>query len=113
MIANSANAIAVSPDGLLRLVVRRTADDTVLGFDGFSWHTHSDILQATSRDRAADAVERWIADLVDGKLVIAVAKNGDNISDIWVTEDPKAVLRFSSPDEQVEFRLWDGTRISP
>ena len=34
-----------SPDGLLELIVDRADDgDWTVGFDGFAWHTHGDIL---------------------------------------------------------------------
>jgi hypothetical protein len=33
-----------SPDGLLRLLVDREGDDVMVGFEGFPWHTHADLL---------------------------------------------------------------------
>jgi hypothetical protein len=34
-----------SPDGLLRFIVTRDEQgDISLGFDGFVWHTHADVL---------------------------------------------------------------------
>jgi len=34
-----------SPDGLLTLIVRQLGDDdSVIGFEGFPWHTHPDQL---------------------------------------------------------------------
>jgi hypothetical protein len=37
----------VTPDGALTLVVARDDDgDITVGFDGFPWHTHGDLLAA-------------------------------------------------------------------
>ncbi len=36
----------LSPDGCLRLVVIRETGDITLGFEGFPWHTHGDVLAA-------------------------------------------------------------------
>src|SRR5436190_18117200 len=36
-----------TPDGALTLVVSHEDDDITIGFDGFQWHTHGDVLAAT------------------------------------------------------------------
>jgi hypothetical protein len=41
----------VSPDGALRFLVRSPDGDITLGFAGYPWHTHGDVL-ATSLPRA-------------------------------------------------------------
>jgi hypothetical protein len=38
----------VSPDGALRLVVSRDDSDVTIGFAGFPWHTHGDLLAGCS-----------------------------------------------------------------
>lgn len=38
----------VSPDGQLRFVIRASDDGLMLGFDGYPWHTHADLLAAAA-----------------------------------------------------------------
>ena len=46
-----------SPDGILTLKVKREDDgDVCVGFDGYSWHTHGDILASLSGLRQDEAV---------------------------------------------------------
>lgn len=104
----------VSPDGLLRFVVVTGADgDVTLGFDGFTWHTHSYILAATLGIPEADAVRRYVADLIGGASVIVLWSVGDKLRDVWVSGDPAhdagyAASAYAEPGESVVLRYWDG-----
>ena len=71
------NAEYVSPDGLLRFLVQ-TADDGVvcLGFDGYLWHRHAHDLEAAWGMSEQEAVEQYVRDLLENRLVIAVARVG-------------------------------------
>jgi hypothetical protein len=104
----------VSPDGRLRLRVVTGADgDVTLGFDGFPWHTHADILAATAGLPEAEAVRRFVADLTGGAAVIVLWSVGGELRDVWVSDNPAADAGYASttyaePGESVALRYWDG-----
>ena len=96
-----------SPDGLLRFLVSSDLDgDIALGFDGFSWHTHADILASLSGLSGDEAVRQFVDDLLNGRAIIAIARVGDTIRDVWVTDGPFPD-KYKPEDETVEFRYWD------
>jgi hypothetical protein len=101
----------VSPDGALRFIVRSPDGDVTMGFDGFSWHTHGDILAALSGQSAEKATERFIADLISSRLTIAISKVDGVIQDVWITDNPAGEFLYCSPEEVIDFRLWDGTPV--
>jgi hypothetical protein len=103
----------VSPDGALRFLVRSADGDITIGFDGYPWHTHGDVLAALSSVRPEDAAKRFVADLISNKLIIAVATVTGTVRDVWITDDLTNDLRRCPPEETIEFRLWDGTKIHP
>ena len=105
------NAEYVSPDGLLRFLVQ-TADDGVvcLGFDGYLWHHHAHALAVAWGISEQEAVERYIRDLLENRLVIAVARVGGNVTCVNVTEYPASEARHIPPGMSVELRYWNGTR---
>jgi hypothetical protein len=103
----------ISPDGALRFLVRSPDGDITMGFDGYSWHTHGDVLAALSSASPEDAANRFVVDLISNALIIAVAKVSGTVRDIWITDDPADDLRHCLPEETIEFRLWDGTKIRP
>ena len=97
-----------TPDGLLRFVVERSLDgDLALGFDGYSWHTHGNILASLSGLRVEDAVRAFIDDLLNGESFIGIARVGGKIQDVWVTDDPSPD-KYKPDEETMEFRYWDG-----
>jgi len=105
----------VSPDGQLRFLVTCPDGDWTIGFDGFPWHTHASILaELSGRDEIA-AIERFVADLTGNISVIVLRRRSGVITDVWTTDDPADELlgykRYGSPDETIEFRLWDGTPV--
>jgi hypothetical protein len=99
------------PDGLLTFrVLRDEAGDYELGFEGYDWHTHGDILASTSGLSASVAVRRFTDELI-GRAIIAIARIGDDIRDVWVTEKP-AADPYKAENEIIEFRYWDGRRAA-
>jgi hypothetical protein len=101
----------VSPSGGLRfLVVTGDDGDIALGFDGFPWHTHADMLAAASDLTEAIAVEQFLQELLGSRAVIAVLRVGGKIKDVWVTDDPGSESCDLSEGESVELRLWDGRK---
>lgn len=100
----------VSPDGLLTfVVVADEGGDVALGFEGYPWHTHADILAALSGTVPEVAVERFVAALLGNKAVIAVATVAGRIEDVWVSDDPLKADPHKPSDEAIELRSWDGT----
>ena len=102
-----------SPDGLLRFTVTSAGEDVILGFDGYPWHTHADLLAAFYGLPDEAAVDRFVGALLDSETVIAILRRDGNISDISVTHDPQADCKYVSANETVEFRYWDGTPWQP
>jgi hypothetical protein len=97
-------------DGLLRFLVSRGADGEItLGFDRFAWHTHSDILAAVTGLAEEAAVRRFVDDLLNSRAIIAIARVGDTIRDVWVT-DTRIPDKYKPENEMIEFRYWDGSR---
>src|SRR5947209_771491 len=100
-----------SDDGLLKLIVRRDDDgDTAVGFEGFPWHTHADILTSCSVLSEAVALRQFIEDVLGNRAVIAVCRVGGEARDVWVTNDPASELKYQRRDETIEFRYWRGRR---
>jgi hypothetical protein len=95
-------------DGLLTFIVVRSHDgDISLGFEGFPSHTHADILASLSGLPQAGAIRRYVDDLLAGRSVIAIARIGERIRDVWVT-DGEFDDKYKPDEETVEFRFWDG-----
>ena len=110
----------VSPDGALKLVVARDDDgDITLGFDGYPWHTHGDLLAASypladiSGLTPESATARFVQDVTGNRAVIAVQRVGADVRDVWVSADPAQDLRYRESDESLQFRYWDGTDVRP
>ena len=102
-----------SPDGLLRLIVTRDDDgDTAVGFDGYSWHTHGDILASLSGLPEDQAIQQFVEDLIADRAIIVVSRVREQIRDIWPTEDPVAEFKYKPPVESLEFRRWSGVPIT-
>jgi hypothetical protein len=101
-----------SPDGILTLKVGREDDgDVCIGFDGYSWHTHGDILASLSGLRENEAVRQFFDDVIGGRAIIAVARVAGQIRDIWIADEP-VPDKYKPEDETIEFRYWDGRSVA-
>ena len=104
-----------SPDGELTLVVLTEAEGITIGFDGFEWHTHGDLLAADypfgpgPELTPESATLRFVQDVVSNRAVIVVRRVDGEIRDVWITEDVEKELRDQQPGETMEFRYWDGS----
>jgi hypothetical protein len=104
-----------TPDGRFTLLVKYEDDDISIGFAGFEWHTHGDLLAGSypfgevSGLTPETATRRFVEDIVSNRAVIAVIKAEGSIRDVWITDDIEKELRHKRPDEEIEFRYWDGT----
>lgn len=98
-----------SPDGRLKfLVVQEEDGDVSLGFEGFPWHTHGDILAALTGLPEVEAVRRYVDNLVGGVSVVALWSVAGELQDIWVSENPEEDARYPEAGESIELRFWDG-----
>ena len=81
----------------------------MLGFEGYSWHTHAEILAALSNTTQEAAIERFVDALLGNRVVIAVSIVAGRIAGVWVSDDPTKADRYKPDDEAIAFRFWDGT----
>lgn len=100
----------VSPDGLLRLIVECDDDDWAVGFEGFAWHTHGDLLEPFGYAGTVEQrVRAFVDDIVASRWVIVVSRLDGMLHDAWVTDDPtRNELKYAEPNETIEKRLWNG-----
>jgi hypothetical protein len=98
-----------SPDGKLCLIVVTVDDDLIIGFEGYAWHTHGDILARLSGLAAEAAIEEFIEKKKKGELVIAVLSKGEDVTNIWISEDPQKETVL--PGEAIRLRLWNGQDV--
>ena len=96
----------VSPDNQLRFVVDHDEQDVRLGFEGFPWHTHADVLASEFGTSEELAVDRFVRDLLSDRSILVVSRIGGTIRDVWITADPQSDLRQKSNDEVLKFRYW-------
>lgn len=101
------------------LLVDLTAGDWTIGFDGFAWHTHGDILDAWGYDGSPEACTRaFVHDILQSRRVIAVVRTDGKVSDIIVPDDlvdrplAKSFGRYAPPNEVTEFRYWNGRPVA-
>ena len=98
----------VSPDKQLRFLVDHDEQDVSLGFEGFPWHTHAEVLASQFGTSEELAVNRFVRYLLSDRCIVAVSRIGGTIRDVWITADPQSDLRYKSEDEVLEFRYWSG-----
>jgi hypothetical protein len=99
----------ISPDGRLRLIVDADADgDLAVGFDGFQWHTHADLLASFSGLSEAEAVRRFVDDLLQDRSVIAVRRTAAEVRDVWISDEPEDDAADPIEGETIELRYWSG-----
>jgi hypothetical protein len=98
-----------SADGTLVFAVDSRGDgDVAIGFLGFPWHTHADILSCTMNLAEPDAVRAFVDELLKDHSVICLRYVDDTLTDVWISDDPRGDLRYCQPNERIEFRYWSG-----
>src|SRR5947209_2994574 len=101
-----------SPDGFLRLVVQRADDgDTTIGFDGYAWHTHGDLLAWQYGLPEQEAIRAFVDSITGNEQVIAIRRVNGEVRDVWPTDDPREELQDKTPEESLEFRRWSGQTV--
>ena len=103
----------VSPDNQLRFVVDYEEQDVSLGFEGFPWHTHVDVLASELGTSEELAVRKFVRDLLSDRSIIVVSRIGGTIRDVWITADPTTDLLYKPDNEVLEFRYWSGEQWKP
>ena len=98
----------VSPDNQHRFVVDHDEQDVSLGFEGFPWHKHANVLASEFGTSEELAVNRFVSDLLSDHCIIVLSRTGGTIRDVWITADPQSHLRDKSADEVLEYRYWSG-----
>lgn len=101
----------VSPDGLLHFTVE-TADNGVvcLGFPDCLWHQHAHGLSNAWGVSEQQAIERYVKEFLENRLVIAVTRIEGKINCVNVTDDPASETLHLPPGMTVELRYWDCTQ---
>jgi|SRR5579883_2131758 len=103
-----------SPDRSLTFVTESGDDHhTILHFQDFPWHTHSDLLVGSYGSSEESAVQNFIERLLRNELVIAIYRRGNEVVDICVTDNPSEDLRYVPEGQTLEFRYWDSSAWSP
>jgi hypothetical protein len=104
----SLTAEHVSPDGILRFIVLREGSDITLGFSGYEWHTHAELLVGPYGESEEEAAASFVDDLLSDKLVIVVSSIGGVVKDVWITDDPASELSYAPAEESTLLRYWSG-----
>jgi hypothetical protein len=80
-----------------------------IGFEGFAWHTHDDMLEWFDVEPQIRSVPQLIEALESGRLVVALSMGDGEVLDVWITDDPVSELSGELPAGQsVTLRYWSG-----
>lgn len=99
----------VSPDGVLELVIERLDNGVILiGFVGYEWHTHPNLLDRDEGATDDAALSAYINRLLNGVAVVGIRRRGGTIVDAWIMDDPAFEADTFLDGETLEMRHWDG-----
>lgn len=104
----------LSPDGLLLLIVERADDgDWSVGFDGYSWHTHGDLLAFEYGGLPDAAVRAFVNDIITSQRVVVISRLDGTFNDVWITDDPcRDEMKYAEAKETIEKRYWNGEQFA-
>lgn len=97
----------VSPDGLLKFIVARDEGELCLGFEGYAWHTHPELLTSEGVSEE-EGLRCFIKDLLESRLIIVISRVNNSVRNVWITDDPESDLKLKFQEETIEFRYWNG-----
>ena len=100
-----------TPDGALTLLVQYDSDGIAIGFDGFAWHTHAEIIAELRHETDEEqALRHYLDDLFNDRLRIVVLKNNGTVQDVWIPDlqDGPDSTKYLEPEESLESRCWGG-----
>lgn len=99
----------VTDDGLLALTVFQDVDgEALIGFHGFEWNIQVSILSEVLGTSPEEALQTFIADVLQDRSVIAILKMSGELCDVWITDSPKVDLQYVQFGEELSFRYWSG-----
>lgn len=113
-----------SPNGLPDLIVDVDGEDWSIGFDGYPWHTHGDILDAYGyRGSPQEATRQFVDDILASRRPIVVWRIDGSIADFDVpverevdrraiAEEIRKFRKYGPPGETAEICYWNGQRSS-
>jgi hypothetical protein len=108
-----------SLDRQLALLVGLTGDDWTIGFDGFPYHTHGDILAQTEYGGTPEQATRsFVADIIESRRPIVIWRVNGKIRDFHVShkfdraELEANIAKYGFPGETFEARYWDGRAVT-
>ena len=102
-----------TPDAELTLLVQRDDDDITIGFEGYPWHTHADIIADLRRQNDTEsALQAYLDDLFHDRLSIVLVKKAGVLTQPFVPDFPDQPIdtKYFEPDESYEVRCWSGTQ---
>ncbi len=98
-----------SPDGHLTLRIETADDgDRSIGFRGYRWHIHADLLAKCTGLSEDAALQSFVDAILNDETLIAVLSRDGNIEDIWVCDDPECAFRHKQAVVPWGFRFWGG-----
>jgi hypothetical protein len=86
--------------------VEHDGEDVTLGFEGFPWHMHANVLTSVFDFSEERTVNQFVSDLLSDQCIILVSRIGWKICDVWISTHPQSDLRHKSNDEVLEFQCW-------
>ena len=97
-----------SLDGLLTFLTHVDDDgDITLGFEGFDWHTHGDLLVGRFGSDPADATAGFVKALLSDGLLIELLYVGEELFSVAIIDDDDN-MNLHDEDLTVRRRYWSG-----
>ena len=97
-----------SPDGELVLIEEKEGEDLMLGFEGYPWHIHSDMLIPVYGTTPEEVIRHFRDSILSDKEVIEIRKEGEKVIDIFVNSNPEQEDKHQPKEETKLLRYWSG-----
>lgn len=108
-----------SPDHQLTLVVELADGDWTIGFEGFPFHTHGDILARTEYPGTPEqATQEFVAEILQSRRPVVIFRVNGKIRDFGVPEKfdrarlQSDIAKYGLAGETFEARYWDGRAVA-
>ncbi len=108
-----------STDLQLTLIVDVTDGDWTVGFDGFPYHTHGDILAQTEYAGTSEqAMRSFVVDILESRRPIVIWRVYGKIRDLGMPQEfsraelDADIAKYGFPGETWEARYWDGRAVA-